>query len=369
MKSTPFFLLLSTLICVSASETHFWRAGHLVTGDQFHFRMQGTNQITGANMIDIDPHNGGTRVLPEAVGFSSGLAFSPNGDLFVTDGSDLYVTNGRRGQIVVMRNTNNFFEPISITAMERPLGLALATNGDLYTTVQQPFPAVLRIKQDTGEATVVSSGLPLYGPIRIAISRNGNLFVCNRETPDEVTSIETNDIIQIDPNTGAQTIVTAGGLLQDAGILAMDENDNILVADQLSGLIRVNSVTGEQTLLTSKPALGVTPDGRGGAYFTFSEHSEGRVYHYIRSNGSVRTVSARWALWNPTDITVAPSLQTLLSALVPCESLWRSRGDYVFTVVKTIGRMTRQGIITPAEGRAALAAALTSNCGRGRLVR
>jgi sugar lactone lactonase YvrE len=350
MKST--LLLLATLLSVTASETPFWRAGHLVVGDPVH--------PLGADMIDIDPRNGDrVRVLPGAVGYSTGLAFSQTGDLFVTDNA--------RGQILVMRNTNNFFEPLSTTPMEKPLGLALTTNGDLYTTVWEPFPAVLRVKADTGEATVVSSGPPLYKPSRVVIGRNGDLFVSNRETPDEVTSYETNDILRIDPNTGAQTVITSSGFLLYAGILAVDKNDNIFVADQRMGVIKVDTTTGKQTLLSFIPATGVTADGRRGAYFTHGNSDTAAVSHFNFSSGSSRTVSTNVALWHPCDITMAPSVHTLVSALVPCEGPptgpWRSRGDYVSTVVKTVIRLARQGTITPAEGRAALASALASRCG------
>jgi len=361
MKITALLVLLTTLPSATASESPFWRAGDLVIGDPYHFHMEGTNRIIGADIIDIDPHSGNrVQVQHTTVGFSSGLAFSQTGDLFVTD--------GERGQILVMRNTNNFFEPLSTTPMEKPLGLALGTNGDLYTTVWQPFPAVLRVKPDTGEAVVVSSGLPLYQPVRVAISRNGDLFVCNWETPDEESGVQTNDILRIDPNTGAQTVITSGGFLQQAGILAVENDDDLLVADQITGVIKVDTTTGKQTLLSAIPSRGVTSDGRRGAYFTHGDSDAAAVSHFKFSSGTSRTVSTNVALWHPTDITMAPSSHTLLAALVPCEGPtgagpWPSRGDYVSTVVKTVIRLTRQGTITPAEGRAALASALTSKCG------
>ena len=153
-----------------------------------------------------------------------------------------------------------------------------------------------------------------------------------------------------------------------AGILAVDENDNIFVADQTTGVIKVDTTTGKQTLLSFIPATGVTADGRRGAYFTHGNSDTAAVSHFNFSSGTSRTVSTNVALHDPTDITMAPSVLALTSALVPCEGPaaggpWRSRGDYVSTVVKTVIRLARQGTITPAEGRAALASALASRCG------
>jgi sugar lactone lactonase YvrE len=352
MKTTMPVLLLTTLLSASASESPFWRAGHLLVGDPNHF--------TGADVIDIDPHTRGVRVLPGAAEFSSGVAFSEIGDLFVTDGG--------RGQILVMRNTNNFFEPLSTTPMEKPLGLALASNGDLYTTVSEPFAAVIRVRADTGEASVISSGPPLYQPVRIALSRRGDLYVSNYEMPDEETGVETNDLLRIDPKTGARTVITSDGFLRQAGIMAVDGNDDVIMADQRAGLIKVDTTTGRQTVLLSTPVRGVAIDGAGGAYITRGDGDLAAVYHLNFSTRAIRTVTTNVALWHPTDITVAPCARTLLSNLVPCEAWaghgpWSSRGDYVSTLVKTVTRLTREKIITPAEGRDALLAALTSQCG------
>lgn len=82
-------------------------------------------------------------------------------------------------------------------------------------------------------------------------------------------------IIRVDPATGAQTIISAGGLLFDPNSVTMDASGNLIVSDFNSSggaIIRVDPATGTQTLIASGNLLshprGVTLDSAGNIFAT-----------------------------------------------------------------------------------------------------
>ncbi|MGD1043109.1 MAG: hypothetical protein ABR913_08630 [Sedimentisphaerales bacterium] len=69
-----------------------------------------------------------------------------------------------------------------------------------------------------------------------------------------VSDITANQIIKVDPTTGAHTVISSGGLLNDPWAVAVDRNKNIYVAtinNTSNSIIKINSATKEQALLTS----------------------------------------------------------------------------------------------------------------------
>ncbi len=71
-----------------------------------------------------------------------------------------------------------------------------------------------------------------------------------------VADDNTDAIIRVDPVTGEQTIISQGGFFKDPENLVMDSDGNILVADGdaaggAGAIIKVDPVTGDQTILSS----------------------------------------------------------------------------------------------------------------------
>jgi len=111
---------------------------------------------------------------------------------------------------------------------------------------------IVKVDPTTGAQTLVSSGGLLDGLWGIAIEASGHIIVTDMAHPIYGGAPE---IIRVDPATGAQTLVSAGGLLVRPRGLAIDAAGDILVADPSSGgtgaIIRVNPVTGAQSVVTS----------------------------------------------------------------------------------------------------------------------
>jgi hypothetical protein len=68
-------------------------------------------------------------------------------------------------------------------------------------------------------------------------------------------------IIQLDAETGTQTVITTDGVLGFVGGMAIDANGQILVADLCvqsvaPGVVRINPATGAQTIVTMGGLLG-----------------------------------------------------------------------------------------------------------------
>ncbi len=64
-------------------------------------------------------------------------------------------------------------------------------------------------------------------------------------------------VIRVDPVTGAQTIVSSGGLLQSIHSVAVEANGDIVVADTgAAAVIRIDPVTGAQSIVSSGGTLG-----------------------------------------------------------------------------------------------------------------
>ncbi len=139
-------------------------------------------------------------------------------------------------------------------------GVAVAANGDLI--VADPSNGVpgsgkvVRVNPNTGAQTVISSGGNLVNPDGVALAANGDIYVAD-------SGLAT--IIRIDPTTGAQTVVSSGGDFVEPTDLAIAPNGDIYVADGgympgtvvVGAIIRVDPTTGIQTVVTQGTGPGV----------------------------------------------------------------------------------------------------------------
>jgi streptogramin lyase len=254
------------------------------------------------NMLVVDPTTGEQSLFPYAVGYPTGIAFSAEGRLFVTD----------RGVVEINPVTGAGTVLTSGGSLVAPEGLAIASNGDFFllngSNAFGAPTAVVRLSVQTGAQSVVSSGGLLTEPTRLAVEANGNIVVTN----GRFTSASA--VLRINPMTGAQSVVSSGGNLYAPTGIAVDASGRILVADELyaSGIVRIDPVTGAQNVVSSRGLLagsqGIAIAASGDLLVTVLGPSNG-MGGVVRVNpvtGAQASVSAGGSFWWPVDIAIAP---------------------------------------------------------------
>ena len=117
---------------------------------------------------------------------------------------------------------------------------------------------------------------------------------------------------RLDPATLDTTRISSGGLLVRPDRVAVDANGQIVVADQVSGVVSIDPETGAQTLLASpadlggRTAHGVCRDPAGGLYVTAVGGSAPAVLHLDPTSHAVQVVTAGGLLVSPACIAVGP---------------------------------------------------------------
>jgi hypothetical protein len=132
-----------------------------------------------------------------------------------------------------------------------------APDGQLYVTDLQAFGtgAIIRVDPNTGQQSLVTKGQLIDGPNALAWV-NGYLYVANEA--DGSGTVHT--VVQVDPNTGAQTLISDGsngGFTVPTG-MEPGSSDNVYVSDEPGGangaepggVWQVDLATGNQTAIT-----------------------------------------------------------------------------------------------------------------------
>jgi DNA-binding beta-propeller fold protein YncE len=117
---------------------------------------------------------------------------------------------------------------------------------------------ILDIDPQTGVQTVISSGGRLVQPTGVAIDPVGNIFV------SDFGGIDNNSgaILKIDAATGAQTVISSGGSLDGPTSVQLDPNGQLLVTQEgnFGALLRIDPTTGAQTVITSGRFVQIAQD-------------------------------------------------------------------------------------------------------------
>jgi len=169
-----------------------------------------------------------------------GLAFGPNGNLFVSSGSgtgNVLEYNGTTGAFVTA------FVQSGSGGLDRPMGLTFGPNGSLFVSSLNT-DSVLEYNGTTGaflNAFVPSGSGGLTAPQSLVFGPNGNLFV----------SSGSSSVLEYNGTTGA--FMTAfvslgsGGLTAPQG-LAFGPNGNLFVsnagAHSVNGVLEYDGTTG-----------------------------------------------------------------------------------------------------------------------------
>jgi sugar lactone lactonase YvrE len=123
---------------------------------------------------------------------------------------------------------------------------------------------------------------------------------------DSGNSVEGGFIIKVDPNSGQETVISSGGLLQLPFAPIIDSTGQIIVSDS-GRLVRINPNTGSQTVIAdnSRGLLGLpygmalSPSGN------ILVANLRAVMQVNPANGQIQTVSAGGHFVYPLDVAVA----------------------------------------------------------------
>jgi DNA-binding beta-propeller fold protein YncE len=98
--------------------------------------------------------------------------------------------------------------------------------GDIIVA-DRALNGVLKIDPITGAQTVISSGGFFTNLTGVAVSKNGDIYVCDQNA----FAGGFGAIFRIDPRTGAQTTITSAGFFVHPQGLTVARNGDILVAN------------------------------------------------------------------------------------------------------------------------------------------
>ena len=149
---------------------------------------------------------------------------------------------------------------VSWVLFRDPRGIAIAANGDIFvtdSTIASGAGGVIRVDPITGAQTLVSSAGFFADPEGIAVAADGSLLIADQSAYNEAGQINRAGVIRVDPLTGAQTLVSSGGLFTDPIGIAIAADGTLLVADQnafdgfVGAVFRVEPATGAQATLSS----------------------------------------------------------------------------------------------------------------------
>jgi hypothetical protein len=275
--------------------------------------------VADAGLLKIDPVTGAQTPIVSGGGCCGGqrIAFASNGEIFALAGGPARVVrvNPATGTLTTISSGQFFVSPNSI---------ALEANGDILVTDHAAFGGpggVIRINPATGVQTPVSSDGFFSEPLSLAVAAGGDIFIV-----DSAAFGGGGGVIRVNPATGIQSAVASGGNFHDPTGIALAANGAILVADpagvagQGGGpgrIIRVEPQTGAQSILSSAGLLvdpwGITVATNGDIFVTdpngFS--SGARVIRINPMNGAQSPVSSGGMLVGPTGIAIVPAPSNL----------------------------------------------------------
>jgi streptogramin lyase len=279
--------------------------------------------LPSGSILRVDPLTGSQTIFATADGSFRpvDIAIAGNGDLLILNkgqGSP----GGGRGVLRADPVTGEL-TPISLfglASLAVPTGMAIAPNGDIFVTTFDPLfgglPNVLRVDPVTGIPTVLSEGGSFVTPSDLVVDANGDILVVDSSAFGPGT-FGTGGIIRVDPLTGAQTTLAAGGSFADPDSLVIDANGDILVAnfDATSNfandVVRVDPATGVQTILSAFPPIvqahGIALGPNGEIWIAGSLVGGPGVARVDPLTGAQERFSNGGFFRNPAGIAIVPS--------------------------------------------------------------
>jgi len=134
--------------------------------------------------------------------------------------------------------------------------------GDIIVTISNFFDnspsAIVDVNPRTGVQTLMTSGQNLDEPTGICVGPNGFLYIS--DYGGNIGSYPNGDILSVNPFTGQQKVIASGGGMVFPSAIAMDSNGTLIATavgqTQVSGeVFKINPQTGTEQLFASGEPL------------------------------------------------------------------------------------------------------------------
>jgi len=205
----------------------------------------GGNGGSPGPLIRVNPADGSQTVVVPAssLHFPIGVAVEPNGNILVGDGP---------GGLSRFSSAGTFQNTFSGGNLHMTAGVTVAPDGQIYVSDAAFFmggiSSVVQIDPVSGNQTVVSSGGNLKLPLGITRQHNGVLLIAEAGQ----LAGQPNSVISIDPATGVQTVLSSSGDLHAPTGVALNQGGEIFTANDASAsVVKVDAVSGAQTVSSS----------------------------------------------------------------------------------------------------------------------
>src|SRR5207249_3306063 len=162
-------------------------------------------------LIRINPDTGSQTVIADntsgKLGVPFGIDIDRHGNVLVANAQAIVAVDPATSQIQPVSSGRNFLYP---------LGVAIGDKGELYVA-NMAFPAqIVRVNPQNGAQTVVAQGIYLNHPQSLAV-KGDDIYVTDVTDPNG--NFGTGRVIHVDARTGNQTVVAeAGNLVGPVGI-------------------------------------------------------------------------------------------------------------------------------------------------------
>jgi streptogramin lyase len=196
--------------------------------------------------------------------------------------------------------------------LKLPVGITFAANDDLIVTDSNA--GVLRINPISGTQSYIYQcpGYTCDAPVRIATSPSGQLIGVGSES-----SANAGRVVVLDPVTGDRNVISSGGLLSSTTDLAIAKNGDIYVLDRNSIVrLRYNGTTHVwDQLLISTGGMFRSPRGIAVADngYLYVADLTGRVFGVDPVSGVQKLIASSSSLINYHDVVVAPNGDIFIS--------------------------------------------------------
>ena len=288
------------------------------------------NSATGAQSI---VSSAGAFVSPVAV------ALSTSGLLYVVDAS---CCGGDLGGVIEVDPSKPNTPPGSNQRVissggnfTEPRGLALAADGSIYVVDahcgcgETGDGGVVKVNPSTGQQTVVAGGGSFIDPVGIVLAGNGLLYIADASCVCGVSGA-LGGIIQVIPESGGQSVVSAGGNFVDPSGIVLGVDGQLYVADpecgcgnagSLGGIVKVDPFTGAQTVVSAGGSfidpngIALSPDGQ--LYVAdYGSAGIGSVFKVNPNGGAQTPVSTGAGFVNPFGLVAVPQVTIVSGPIV-----------------------------------------------------
>jgi streptogramin lyase len=234
VKRGTLVLAALALLCGGVGQV---KAGFLLPGDLLVVQRFNT-------VIQVDPVTGAETTLSAGGDFTNltGVAVAPNGSIYVMDQNAFA---GALGAVFWVDPRTGAQTTISSGGLfVHPQGLTIAPDGSILVANEQGGN-IVQVNPMTGAQSVLTYGI---NPTALAVNANGTVFGADLGTPS---------VFRVDPVSHAEITVSSGGFLSRPFGIAVAKDGELLVADYLAGgnrpggIVEVNPATGALSMFSS----------------------------------------------------------------------------------------------------------------------